>query len=388
VVLNGDDAGAGSLRDTVAAASAGAIIGFAADVSEVVLSSKEFSGPHDAHMVLENDVTITGRQAEADRVTVRSDDTLANDTTDGAPGIPVLRTRVFYVAPAATVQLDGLVISGGTFIAAGGAVRNDGDLTISNATLENNLAYIKGGAVYNIGTLAIEGSILQNNQAVTPDAEYDAGYACIDDPSRSCAATDEEAVAFAEDGWGGGLFIEGGTVTIVDSQFDGNAAVNSGGAIYVDTGSVTVSGPLTVINGNDADDAIVTSYATPLSFGGGVANFVDGGFTMTGGSVTGNTSADNGGGLANGSSVLPDLAMVLTDVTVTGNSADFGGGIIHYYDTDAPPATTLELLGTTSVSGNTATSAGGDVFYDDVNAALLAPAALDAPALPDVRDRR
>jgi len=373
VVLNGNDIGPGSLRNVIASAASGSTIGFASDVTEVVLGVLQYLLTHDAHLVL-HDKTLTISGPAGSPVTVRGDDTLPVDSE----GIPVFNSRMIYVSPTATVRLDGLVISGGTFIGLGGGVRNDGDLTITNATLENNRAWYRGGGVYNLGTLLIQDSTIQNNRAEVTDAEFDAGFACIDDVDRSCGPKDDVYVGLSEGGQaggdGGGLYNDG-TAQIVNSTLDGNTAVYSGGGIYVGAGSVEVTG--SIINDNTASDASVTSFTT-YSYGGGVANFVDSGFTMTGGSITNNTSANIGGGIANGSNIVPDLAMTLTDVSVTTNTAaEYGGGFIHYYDTDVPPNYSLELLGTTSVTGNTANVSGNNAFYNDINASsLLAPASV------------
>jgi hypothetical protein len=73
---------------------------------------------------------------------------------------------------------------------------------------------------------------------------------------------------------------------------------------------------------------------------------------VTGSTVSGNTAADDGGGIHN-AGVVGSLTLV--DSTVTGNLATFGGGIRNF--------AALILTGST-VSGNTATDDGGGIFND------------------------
>jgi hypothetical protein len=337
VVLNGHDAGVGSLRAVLDAAAPGTAVGFAADVDEVVLSSKQVQNPIDAHLILRKDVTIAGR-AE-DPVVVRADDTLASDIA----GLDVLRTRLFYVAPETTVRLHGLVLTGGTFAAQGGAVRNDGDLTVTDSVLEGNRAWYRGGAVVTSDALRIERTVLRDNRALVTDEELDASFACIDDPSRGCSPGDSDAVAFAEGGSGGALYVAEGTAELIDTRLSGNRAVFSGGALYVAAGAEVV------VREGDIADNVASDAGLDLesySYGGGVANL--GRYEMIGGTVAGNESDEVGGGLANGADDAPDAPMVLSDVIVTRNEAvEYGGGAINYHSGE--PGNLVAENGTTFV---------------------------------------
>lgn len=368
VVRTGDDAAAGeepipgSLRAVLADAEAGDVIGFAADVRDVVLTAKDVSAPHDAHLILARDVTVSASPDAP--VTIRSDAALPTD----ARGIPVMRSRLLFVTGAATVRLEGLVLSGGTFTASGGAIRNDGTLTVIGSTLEGNQAFYRGGAIHNLGTLLIEDSTLRNNRAIVTDAVLANGFACIDDVTRDCTDSDPMHVGFGAGGSGGALYNEGGVTRIVRSVVEGNTAIYSGGGIYVAAGRVEAID--SEIRDNVAsDDAVV--YET-YSFGGGIASFSEAGVAITRTTIATNTSANVGGGIANGSSNTPDLPMALRDVRIEGNRAgDYGGGFIHYHGTTRD---SLRELGDTEVSGNVAGSGpggddGDDRYYAEVTGA-------------------
>jgi hypothetical protein len=148
-------------------------------------------------------------------------------------------------------------------------------------------------------------------------------------------------------GFGGGIYNYGGTVTLNNSVVSGNTAV-SGGGIANDGGIMTLTD--SVVRGNTAAN------------GGGIFNFPErtGPFptvTLNGTtSVSGNTSsssaaaaAGGGGGIWNGGTVT------LNDtVTVSRNTAGAeGGGIWN--------AGTVTFTFRATVSGNTAQSFGGGI---------------------------
>jgi hypothetical protein len=108
-------------------------------------------------------------------------------------------------------------------------------------------------------------------------------------------------------GLGGGLAIGGGKVNATNVTLSGNNASNVGGGAYVGAGTV---------------------------------------LTMTGGAVSGNTSTNQAGGIYSAGTT------VLTNTTVTGNSATtLGGGV-------AVPSGTFTMTGG-SLSNNTSLNAGG-----------------------------
>jgi predicted outer membrane repeat protein len=343
----------GSLRAVLATADPGSVVGFASDVHDVALVAKAFSGPHDAHLVLDRDVTVSA--PEGARVTVRSDASLAAD----AAGVAVQRTRVLYVPEGVNVRLERLVVRDGTFTSAGGAIRNDGDLTIVDAILEENRAHYRGGAIHNLGSLRIEDSVLRGNRALVTDAELAAGFACIDDVRRTCTEGDEARLSFGQGGSGGAIYQESGSTELIRTVLRGNVAAYSGGGIYV--GSGTFELVASDLLDNVASDASV-GFDT-YSLGGGLASFSRDGVTLTGGEVRGNVSTNVGGGIANGSDRRPDRPLTLRDVLVTENRAgEFGGGLIHYVGGDSE---SLRELGSTEIRGNVAGDAVGGGDGDD-----------------------
>ncbi len=106
---------------------------------------------------------------------------------------------IFKVDSDATLILVGVTLVNGNSD-YGGAIYNEGLLTISECKLTNNTASANGGAIYNVGTIeSFSSSTFENNKASNGAALY--------------TTTDTE---------------------VRSSTFDGNIAVNKGGAIYAD----------------------------------------------------------------------------------------------------------------------------------------------------------
>lgn len=124
--------------------------------------------------------------------------------------------RHLRIAPGAYIVLQGITLTGGQ-ATNGGAVYNQGTLSVSFATLANNTASQAGGAIYNTSnsTVSVIVSTLSDNTA---------------------------------GGWGGAI-ANGGTITFTYSTVAGNAAP-SGGGIFNEPGSVPATINATIIAGN------------------------------------------------------------------------------------------------------------------------------------------
>lgn len=163
---------------------------------------------------------------------------------------------------------------------------------------------------------------------------------------------------------GGGLF-NYGALTIVGSKVIGNVASFNAGGIF-NAGKLvlttsTVSGNSArnsklgaggIFNGNTASLTITGSTVTENSsaYGAGVQNF--GALNIEGSKVTRNSASSNGGGIFNGTSG----SVTVTDSKVKGNSASFGGGGIFNGGGNL-------TIKNTAVSGNSlASGVGGGVF--------------------------
>lgn len=154
--------------------------------------------------------------------------------------------RIMDVAANANVTIKGLWFQGGDVVdtenfaeAFGGAIRNAGNLTLTNCTFYDNYAgyssldggFGGGAAIYNTGALTVIGSSFAANMAV-----YGSG----------------------------GAILNAGTATVTNSTFSNNWAGYSGGAIFnAAGGNLTVTNCTMVDNGSNGTPTL----AWPIGHG-------------------------------------------------------------------------------------------------------------------------
>lgn len=174
-VTNTNDAGAGSLRQAIADAVDGDVIGFDASIAgqTILLSSDQL-------IVDAKRISITGPTA--------------NGITLSAGG----SSRVMHVLNTSNVTLTNVTVTGGNVGGAfgGGGILNDGILTIDHSTIAGNSANSgSGGAVSSNGTLTVSNSTLSGNSAL----------------------------------YGGALYTSTGQLTLINTTVTGNASGQGGG---------------------------------------------------------------------------------------------------------------------------------------------------------------
>ena len=121
--------------------------------------------------------------------------------------------------------------------------------------------------------------------------------------------------------FGGGVYVDGGSLILESGSISGNASENSGGGVYVcEGGSFTmtggeISGNDTIVNGG----GVYVSAVTRDENGTPKVN-TDGSFTMSGGTISGNTAYNGSGVYTLGRS------FEMTGGTISGNTAEYAGG--------------------------------------------------------------
>ena len=147
---------------------------------------------------------------------------------------------------------------------SGGAILNQGTLTISNAVLANNSAVYYGGAIYNQGgNLNVSSTTFKNDTAT-----YGLGW--CDRQLRQSGRRQQQftgGVAFE----GGAIDNKSGTLSVTNSTFDSNKAIQGGSifnnAIATITGS-TLSNSNAFQGGAIANDLIATLTLTNSTIAG------------------------------------------------------------------------------------------------------------------------
>jgi hypothetical protein len=242
-----------------------------------------------------------------------------NTRIDGAGKITISganSSRLFVIDSAGVLELDRLVLANASATGDGGAIYNNGSLTVRRSEVRNSVSGLSGGALVTYGPLTIEDSTFHSNRADNGAALY-ARFAPAAVTIRDSTFHDNE-VTDKENGYGGAVFlwdgakvtiegvhfydnraVQGGAVdnqfsnssiTIRDSLFERNVAgfefpvtgKASGGAVH--SGAGTLSIETTAIVDSDAQTAGAGVYIT-----GGTASIEDslirGGFAQGGGAI-------------------------------------------------------------------------------------------------------
>lgn len=258
--------------------------------------------------------------------------------------LPTITTDVTLIGPsAANLTIRVHANSVGVF-----AVGPSGTFTLRGLTVADGLSTISGGGIFNDGGIVtVADSIFSNNRAISHGgAIYSTGGLTVSGITFAGNNTDAN---------GGGIYSTGSLI-VNNSTFSNNQADGSGGAIY---GDLSVSG--STFSGNSAGSdggaiygggadvtANIFSSNTANGNGGGIYTLSNAQVTVTGSTFSGNSAGGGGGGLyaEEGSNVTVSVS------TFTGNSASGGGGGI----TNVDGTLTVAL---STISNNMAGGGGG-----------------------------
>ena len=315
-VTNGNDTGPGSLRQALADANDGDTINFDPSVDIVTLTSAE--------LAVGKSVTVSATPHMA--------------TVQRSSQTPF---RIFHVMPGQNVTIQDLHITGGDAVYGGGILNDHANLIISNCSLTtNDSTYGYGGAIYSDSsggnaTLAVLNSSIIGNHAAQA---------------------------------GGGIYDNGGTLTITNSVVNNNTAfysdnqfsVGDGGGIYNSGGALTITNSVVSNNHAGVDFPLLAGIdGQPYGRGGGIS----GSITLTNSTVSANYAILSGGGINGGGAI--------NNSTLSGNN---GGGIsvtgaLDIGDTVLKAGSGANL----SNNGGTITSQGYNVCSDNGGGFLNGP---------------
>lgn len=238
-------------------------------------------------------------------------------------------SRIFNVSTASAtpipVTVAGLKLTHGK-AGSGGAIRGSNvSLTLQDSLLESNYAS-QGAAIY---------------------LRSDSGVASASKFTRTTIANNSTDLNI---GRGGGMMVSrGATLQITDSIISGNIASESAGGFLYDVGSTTINN--TLITGNSAASGASGGLFVFHDAFSGVTSDV----AINNSRISGNSSTLHGGGLT-----LINVVATLTGDTISANSTGYAGGGVFVFDSTFPTATQL-LLQQSSVTGNNATKFGGGI---------------------------
>ena len=310
-------------------------------------------GYGDGVSVTVNNSTITGKievtvdGTEALQNGAKHQLTLTGGTLTG--GLTALRGAQLY--NEGTTVISNVAMARNTADDKGGAIFNSddktgakGDLTLNNVDLKDNEADF-GGAIWNEGTLTINGGSFEGNTA-----ESAAGAIYNADGAKLTV----DGVSFKENTakFGGAINNaktasdkEAAILTVKNSQFIGNTSLNSQG------GAIRNQGTITEISGS-------TFKGNKASNGGAINNGEWGQIKLITNSVFDgneatleNTAAMDGGAILNRGTIES-----IADSTFTNNKTSGAGGAILNKD-----GASLTFNGTNTFTNNTAASKANDI---------------------------
>jgi hypothetical protein len=192
--------------------------------------------------------------------------------------------RIFHVAAAGDLKLEGVTVSGGFLdVSAGAGIFNQGALTIADCVIAQNSSSAGAAGISNEGDLKIRGSRVGPNFSDQPGA-------------------------------GGGI-VNGGTMEITTSTISGNRSEVGGGIINDGVASIT-------------DSVIADNTSLDSTTGGGILN--GGALTITSTTIARNSAGGFGGGIQNGGRGIQNGGRVrIQDSTIADNEALVDGGGIY-----------------------------------------------------------
>ena len=367
-VTNGNDAGAGSLRQAIADAADGDTILFDGDYDITLASTLD----------IDKDVTIDGGDYT---ITISGNDAV----------------RVFHVYTDTQVTLERLTIShgrttvpedsgspvgGGVKIETGAVVTLADSAILSNTTKyydSEHASYLGyGGGIYNLGALTVLRSNLSGNIAGDPAERGDSCGGAIHNRGvltvTDSVLTDNDAGSM-----GGGIrnvkdltLTKDGTLTILRSTISGNTSPCGGAGIANKIGTVVVTDSTIADNvasgtwceasaagiSNSGDfswggsievwRSVISGNVNVNNSGGGLGNY-EGQIYVLESTIRNNTAGSNGGGI-----VAEQYGVVVINSAIFSNTAVYGGGGVY--------AEGWLVVFNSTLVGNTASYGGG--LYD------------------------
>lgn len=336
-------------------------------------------------------------------------------TLSQRPVIQMIGAQTIFTATS-TATLNALILKDGQ-ATVGGAIHNNGNLTINNSDFTNNQA-AQGGAIFNEGRLAIYNSTFSNNQADFGGAIHNKLAISSASPLDTYTRISESVFAQNSAVHGGAIFNEFdidytappspeatnsiqniagastlGYVEILGSRIANNSASQNGGGIttfvwqeeiaptesvqdVTGAGGIPVHGVVYIAQSEIAEN-------TAVSYGGGIHNTVI--------TPTLSTPTESPAGIPTYGGIA---AVLIERTTIDGNSAEFGGGISNktapipgpQAATALPSENIFVNISQSLIQNNLADAGGGFYMGTDIlpPAETTQPTAVSGTGIPDV----
>ncbi|MBI5679340.1 MAG: hypothetical protein HZC47_00350 [Methanobacterium sp.] len=247
-----------------------------------------YKGVGNNNIIIHKNMTINGESKEGTII----------DGTNNA--------RIFIINDVNVIIYNLTIINGNATDSRGGAIYNDGFITLKECNFISNSAYLSGGAIFNNGVCIVDDGLFANNSVVI-----------------NC----------------GSAIFNKGTCIVNGSIFINNTSTVSGGAITNDYANCTVTG--SIFTGNRA------------SYGGAIYNYY-GNCTLSSSTFTNNKASIDGGAFGNrhGNSAI-------TGCNFENNTAANGGAISNYFGNSI--LCYSRIIGNNAAQGSAIFSSNGQV---------------------------
>lgn len=281
------------------------------------------SAGHGGGVYLENGLFKLGTSANP------TDGNISNNTARSGGGVYIGSSNASTVADETPDEpTEGFIMYGGTITGnsttddGGGIYLNGGSFLMNNGEISNNSSSTDGGGV----CIANNGNFTMNNGYITGNGKISGKLTTN----------------------GGGVYLDGGTLTVNAGNISENAATASGGGVYISNGNVGMT--TGKILSNECGE-----------FGGGVYVYNPPGSTsktvsVTGGSLLNNTANYGGGICVNGL-----IELTIGNVEIAENTATNGGGVCLMNNADM-------TFGAGQIKNNKAVKSTGSATYIETTA--------------------
>ena len=235
------------------------------------------------------------------RTVVKNDDGTVS-STPGNNDSSYQGGGIYKNAGDLTLSGDAAIHGSKAYNGAGVYYASTGTLTVSGGTMYGNEAMNNGGGLYvNTGTVTMSGGTIgggddnTENKAVNGAGVFVNNSAVIFTMTNGTIGSTTATGKNIATGNGGGLYVNNGTITISGGTIGGNSTTGNGGGLYMNAGTVSMSGG--TIGGEGCGNT--------ANYGGGVYVYKGKTFKVnpTGSAVsriTYNHATNGGGGIAIG----------------------------------------------------------------------------------------
>ncbi|MFD6889649.1 hypothetical protein [Streptomyces sp. NPDC059957] len=296
------------------------------------LTAPDPVSPGNGLPVITSEITIDGRGA-----TIKRDQ----------HGHKVPKFRILFVGPTGNLTLDRTTISGGFAtdcpafpdppgLSCGGGISNTGRMTVTRSKITGNTSrsdvFAQGGGIDNPGTGSVSETEVTGNHVVYSGSGLGNGAA-------------------------GGAIANDGPLTVTDSRLTGNTAT-----VTEDTQSFAFGAGIISFAETTVENTVISknrSFARGGFARATVSNGIPapGRMTITGGSITDNTS-DAPDGVAQGGGIANNALMTVSGVKISGNRAVAENGTARGGGVRVGPFGTLDLTDS-HITSNTAEAPDG-----------------------------